>query len=66
MSNPTLMNLVKEVKNQADATCKIVENLTQSLSTKEASSTAGLSFLELKNILLLDYMSNLVSFEILA
>lgn len=58
-----LTDLVKEVKNQADVTCKLVENLTQSLSSKETVSSPGLSFLELKNILLLDYMSNLVSFR---
>jgi len=61
MSDSTVFSsLINDIQTQADTTSAMVENLTQTLSDQKTSSD-GLSFLELKNLLLTDYLTDLVS-----
>lgn len=48
-------DLASEVKQKSDEAAGIIE----SLKSKMSNSEAGLSFLQLKNLLMLDYMTNL-------
>lgn len=55
----SLSNLANQVKENADATTNILESLTETLKKSGKDGSSGLTFLDVKNFLLLDYMSNI-------
>merc|ERR1712048_1341523 len=56
---PELLNCLKEIEKQASEVSSHIQSFNKQVESKEISTDGGISFLDIKNQLLLEYLMNL-------